>query len=764
MNRKKIVVFSVLIPVIAAAVFFIIVRSGNIEKLNYTMNLSAEVDSAVSVSRDRRGIPSIKADNPRDMFFALGFVHAQDRLPLMEYYRSIADGSADTVIPGEDGKTLSKLVSILEIQKKAAQININLKEPYRTFIIRYVDGINAAKEKIRNPSFVKKGGNDRPWTADDCIAYYIFIEWTSSFLNNYELVFPVDANKSSSALNDLVEKDTICPYTEKESPYVKDMKKLYDLLRGKIGVPGKGIAVSVNKTQNRQDSVAVKYASISNIFPLYYPLLINISGKEKSVISCSGMPFFMSSVSGDLSFARFCASLDCMDLYLVPNVQKSGEDMYNTGYEWKTFEKKALPIRLGGEIVRETETGPVISDIFPKKNDSLCLILDKPYSDESSVAARFDLQFASNMQDALRALSADQGYPSAVMLSKGFESASILSGNVPVRPVKNIFSRDRISPVAKRNLSSVRKYLKKEFFFVSESVTAKDVPELSEYAVFSAKPIADDLDDMTVSDLSFQRMSEIMNGSESSALGKISGQLLKMLENVPVTSAKLSRMYLGDWKGDLSGEKVSPTILFQTVFSLLSEVLSDDIGGDIDSVYRNPSLVLGKITSFLENGNSSLYDNRRTTDDVETGDRIFNASFLNAMRILHRAYGPEIEKWKWSRISNPVLQMPNVRGRGVFEGPSRGYLSEGGAFNGSVIYNTDNKMAFIPESDAGLLKTDILYWSSDFAISMDPRSQFYSDRLIPPSVNPFDSGDAQFILRISPFNGASKNNSGGISK
>jgi penicillin G amidase len=758
MNIKKIIIFSATILAVAAVFFFVIFRSGNIEKINYTMNFSADVNSAVSIIRDRRGIPSIKAENPQDVSFTLGFLHAQDRLLIMEYYRSIAKGNADLVIPGEDGKILSKLVNILEIQKNASRINNNLKDQYQTYIIRYVDGINSAKEKIKNNSFIKRNGNDSPWTADDCISYFILLEWTSAYLSNYELLFPVDANKVSSALNDIVQKDTICPYTEKESSYVKDMKNLYDIIRNRISIPGKGISIVINKTQLRQDSIAVKYSSNSAIFPLYYPLSINLSGKERSVVSCSGMPFFLSSVSNDFSFARYNASLDSIDFYLVPNVQRSGEDMYNTGYDWKAFEKKALPIRIGGDLVRESDVGPVISDIYPKKNDSLCLIIDKLYLDESSVSARFDLQFSKNMREALIAVSADQGYPSSIMLSQGAESTATFSGSISVRTVKNIFARERINPVSKRNLSSIRRSPKKEFLYVSEAVNVKDFPDLAEYSVFCSKEIAQMLDDMSVSDLSFQKMSDILNKSNSYSISKISEQMIKLLENVPVTSAKLSRMYLNEWNGDLLGEKVAPTIAFQVFFSLITDIIGDEVGDDVSSIYNNPALVYEKMPLFLENGNSLLFDNKKSVDDVETSDRIFNGSFLKAMRILHRAYGPEIEKWKWEKISNAVYQMPNVKKRSVFEGPSRGFQSGNNTVEGSVVYTLDNKMIFIPESTVGLLRTDTSYWSSNFAISMDSRSQFYSNRIIPSSINPFDRDDAQFTVSIMPNNSVDNKN------
>ena len=46
----------------------------------------------VEVIRDRWGIPHIYAQNPRDLFFAQGYVQAQDRLWQMELFRRTSAG------------------------------------------------------------------------------------------------------------------------------------------------------------------------------------------------------------------------------------------------------------------------------------------------------------------------------------------------------------------------------------------------------------------------------------------------------------------------------------------------------------------------------------------------------------------------------------------------------------------------------------------------------------------------------------------------
>jgi penicillin amidase len=48
--------------------------------------------AAVTVNYDERGVPHIRAENESDLYRALGYVHAQDRLFQMEIIRRLAQG------------------------------------------------------------------------------------------------------------------------------------------------------------------------------------------------------------------------------------------------------------------------------------------------------------------------------------------------------------------------------------------------------------------------------------------------------------------------------------------------------------------------------------------------------------------------------------------------------------------------------------------------------------------------------------------------
>src|SRR5437867_4028635 len=73
---------------------------GRLAQLDGTITVPG-LDSVVEVRRDRWGVPHIYAKTQQDLFFAQGFVAAQDRLWQMEMWRRIGEGRlAEVVGPG----------------------------------------------------------------------------------------------------------------------------------------------------------------------------------------------------------------------------------------------------------------------------------------------------------------------------------------------------------------------------------------------------------------------------------------------------------------------------------------------------------------------------------------------------------------------------------------------------------------------------------------------------------------------------------------
>src|SRR5882757_4182678 len=102
----------------------------------------------VGVTRDAHGVPTIDAANLADLFFAQGYVTAQDRLWQMDIMRRFATGRLAEVV-GREGLDHDKQQRILGIPQVAHRSAAALSSRDREYFEAYARGVNASIEHSR---------------------------------------------------------------------------------------------------------------------------------------------------------------------------------------------------------------------------------------------------------------------------------------------------------------------------------------------------------------------------------------------------------------------------------------------------------------------------------------------------------------------------------------------------------------------------------------------------------------------------------------
>jgi penicillin amidase len=126
----------------------------------------------VEVVRDKWGIPHIYAKNTDDLFFAQGYVMAQDRLWEMEWWRRDLEGRLSEVL-GEPALEHDRLARLLKFRGPYDEAEwTNYHPDGKRILTAYADGINAfIKSHADNlpVEFQLTGIKPLPWTAETVV-------------------------------------------------------------------------------------------------------------------------------------------------------------------------------------------------------------------------------------------------------------------------------------------------------------------------------------------------------------------------------------------------------------------------------------------------------------------------------------------------------------------------------------------------------------------------------------------------------------------
>jgi penicillin amidase len=145
----------------------------------------AGLDSEVTVLRDEHGVPQVYADTAEDLFYAQGFVQAQDRFYEMDVRRHITAGRLAELL-GEDALETDKFIRTMG-WRRVAEKELSLLSPETTgYLEAFSAGVNAYIESHEPTAMsleyavLALNGLDyvpEEWTPVDSLAWLKAMAW-----------------------------------------------------------------------------------------------------------------------------------------------------------------------------------------------------------------------------------------------------------------------------------------------------------------------------------------------------------------------------------------------------------------------------------------------------------------------------------------------------------------------------------------------------------------------------------------------------------
>jgi penicillin amidase len=131
----------ILLILIGAVAYAFFVLDSALPQLDGRLQIPG-LSARVAVTRDPHGVPAIEAGSLEDLFFAQGYVTAQDRLWQMDVMRRFGSGELSEIL-GEQTLTLDREQRILGLRASAKK-SLEMSNPRdRGFFAAYARGVNA---------------------------------------------------------------------------------------------------------------------------------------------------------------------------------------------------------------------------------------------------------------------------------------------------------------------------------------------------------------------------------------------------------------------------------------------------------------------------------------------------------------------------------------------------------------------------------------------------------------------------------------------
>jgi penicillin amidase len=420
----------------------------------------AGLSAPVTVTRDQHGMPMIEAANLQDLFFAQGYVTAQDRLWQMEGMRRFAAGELAEIL-GESQLPHDRQQRILGL-RAVAHHSLELATPQdRILFEAYARGVNAYLQSHtdRLPfEFRILRYMPKPWTAEDSLLMGAYMVQS---LNHGGYRTALQREKILAKLGPELTADLYVNSSWHDRPPTKgpvrldepeeedrgedsSVSSLLQELRETGAMPSEDLfsklrpgsnnwVVSGAHTVSGKPLLANDMHLDHQMPNLWYEVHLHSGNLDVVGVSLPGTPFVIVGHNQHIAWGFTNVSPTVEDLYIETFNDKG---QYLTPQGWRDIERRREDIHVKGKSdevvdVPITRHGPIITELIPGEKRPLALRwtaydgLNEPF---------FEMDSAQNWNEFRRALSTwDAPSQNAVYADVDGHIGYQATGKIPIR-------------------------------------------------------------------------------------------------------------------------------------------------------------------------------------------------------------------------------------------------------------------------------------------------------------------------------------------
>ncbi len=357
--------------------------SRSLPDYNATVEL-AGITAPVEILRDNSNVPHIFGATDADVFFALGYAHAQDRMWQMIMLRRTVQGRLSEVF-GDRTLLTDKLLRRLDLYGAASASVAAQDGPTLAALEAYADGVNAWLEQV-NEGALGRGAPEMwlfnhpvaPWQPADSLA---ILKLMALQLNAHleaevlrarvSLVLP--GERVADILPDVPGPGTIdlpdyAALVPGVPPLLADTSPPRDPLSPAMPGPLAGAsnawAAGVDRSAKGSTLLANDPHLGLSAPSTWYLARLELTTGGVIGATIPGIPAVLTGRSADLGWAITSSYLDDLDIF-IEEVNAANPDEYRTPEGWTRFESRDSIIAVKGAApvtirLQWTENGPVL--------------------------------------------------------------------------------------------------------------------------------------------------------------------------------------------------------------------------------------------------------------------------------------------------------------------------------------------------------------------------------------------------------------------
>ncbi len=650
----------------------------------------ANISDKVTVYYDEVGVPHINAENQKDAYTVLGYVHAQDRLWQMELIRRIVVGRLAEVFGKELVRT-DKFFSGLGIEEAAAKTIKKLDKNTEAYKMTqaYLNGINQFIDEGTTPlEFYLVGLDKEKYTIKDVYNVFGYMAFSFAVAHKTDpMLTEIKEKLGDVYFNELnganFENVTVIKNQknkEIKAEFATAMNNLLNKLPISPFIGSNAWVLGPEKTKNGK----VIFANDPHIGfsqpSVWYQSHIKTPDYELYGFNLALTPFSLLGHNKEYAYGLTMFENDDVDFYYEQNNPDNPME-YKTPEGYQKYKLIDKTIKVKGDIdttyqVKVSKHGPVMNGLIDFIDDERPITMQWIYTklDNQLLDVCYEMSHAKSLSE----------------FKKGAKKLHAPGLNIMYGDAKN-----NIAWFATGKLYKYRDSLNTKL--ILDGASGKD--EIVEWLPFEENPQAinpnwnyvysannqpdsiagilypgyylpenrarrienllNDKNDWTQFDVS-----EMINDVTSPIAPEIIMKITKDIDDSQLTASEKRAFHtLKNWDGYYGKNKVAPVIYARLWYEFVKNTFKDEMGDAFEQFINTP--FEEKVVANQVRKKESIWWDDITTKEKETKKDIVTKSFLNTTGFLQNQLGENVDDWKWKRVATVEYEHPIGKAGGL---------------------------------------------------------------------------------------------------
>jgi penicillin amidase len=657
----------------------------------------------VEILRDTDGVPHISAQTEVDAVFALGYVHAQDRLWQMEFQRRIGNGRLSEVL-GDATRKTDIFLRTLGPARAAASAWAGISPPIRKVVEAYVAGVNAYIGSHHGRAlpieFTILGFEPEPWRPEDVLVWAKMMAWNLG--DNWEkellraklnerlgaeragqlmpayavdgpLILP-DGISGVRGQGSGVRSQALRP-TEQATPprsLIPDPRSLDGLLavnrtiNNALGLGGTAIGsnnwvVGGARSASGKPLLANDPHLGAQIPSIWY--LAHLSGGQLDAIGATlpGVPGIVIGHNQRIAWGVTNTGPDVQDLY-VEHINERGEVEHNGAWQPLKLVTEVIKVKGRPDVpiqVRITRHGPLISDAIEGSEQALAFRWTALDDEDHTIEAFNGIARARDWEQFTKALR-DYKAPmqNFVYADEDGNIGYYAPGALPIRargdgrlPVPGWTDEyDWTGYVPFDELPHALNPPQGFIVTANNKVAPNSYPHListSFAAPYRAARIAELI--QAKDKLSLDDMAAIQADVRSAQ----ARELLPFLVQAKVVDARTrdAIAFLRDWDGTIAADSPQAAVYEAWYEQIPAHLFADELGDELWNEYADEKDMIAIVVAGLLKTNSKAWCDDIRTPQPEDCAAALGGALLDGLNDMTQRQGSDdVRSWRWDRV------------------------------------------------------------------------------------------------------------------